>query len=223
MPSTPDLFSMVDFYIHDLFAPGDQALDGALTAARREGLPETQLSAGQGKFVYLLAKMIGARRVLEVGTLAGYSTIWLARALPDDGRLVTLEAEEKHARVARENIAKAGLSSKVTVIVGAALETLPSVINAETEPFDLVFLDADKINHLAYLEHIMKRVRRGSLILADNVIRGGTVLAPGLDDPSAMAARAVNAALARDDRLEAIVLQQVGIKGHDGIAIARVR
>ncbi len=136
---------------------------------------------------------------------------------------MTLELDEGHAEVARRNLASAGLSAKVEVVVGAAVETLPGVIDRADAPFDLVFLDADKINYLGYLAQIMRRVRSGSLILADNVVRKGTILAPRHDDPSAGAARVFNAAIAADDRLEAIVLQQVGVKGHDGLAIARVK
>lgn len=220
---TPDIFSIVDAYIDELFAPEDAALQQALAEARRAGIPEMQVSAGQGKLVQLLAKIVGARRILEIGTLGGYSTIWLARALPEEGRLVTLELDEGHAEVARRNLASAGLSAKVEVVVGAAVETLPGVIDRADAPFDLVFLDADKINYLGYLAQIMRRVRSGSLILADNVVRKGTILAPRHDDPSAGAARVFNAAIAADDRLEAIVLQQVGVKGHDGLAIARVK
>jgi predicted O-methyltransferase YrrM len=223
MPVTPDLFTIIDFYIDDLFAPEDVALKSALANARTAGLPEIQVSPGQAKLIYLLAKIVNARRILEIGTLAGYSTIWLARALPADGRLVTLEIDQKHADVAIKNIQLAGLSSLVSVVVGPAIETLPGIVSPDGEPFDLVFLDADKLNYPTYLELIMRGVRSGSLILADNVIREGTVLAPQSQDPSAGAARAFNALIAADARLEAIILQQVGIKGHDGLAIARVK
>jgi len=218
---TPDIFTQVDRYIDELFAPEDAALTGALERSKAAGLPDIQVSAGQGKFLYLLARMIGARRILELGTLGGYSTIWLARALPEGGKLTTLEYEPKHAEVARANLA-AGLADKVEVVVGAALETLPGVIDGADGPFDLVFVDADKLNYPRYLPQIMRGVRSGSLILGDNVIRRGGVLDRESRDPNAMGARAFNALLAEDDRLEAVVLQQVGIKGHDGLAIARV-
>lgn len=223
MADTPDLFSILDRYIDDLFAPPDPVLLAARQAARDAGLPEMEVSAGQGKLLYLLARMVGARRMLEIGTLGGYSTIWLARALPGDGRMVTLEGEAGYAQVAAANLAKAGLSSRVEVVVGVASETLPGVIQRADEPFDFVFLDADKVSYFDYLTLIMTRVRSGTIILADNVIRKGTVLAPLPDDPSAGAARAFNALIAADPRLEAIVIQQVGVKGHDGLAIARVR
>ena len=219
----PDLFSIVDHYIDDLFAPEDDALKNALALARAAGMDEIQVSAGQGKLLYLFARMAGARRILEIGTLGGYSAIWLARALPEDGRLVTLEKDPRHAAVAEQALAGAGLSAKVQVVVGPATQTLPGVIEAADAPFDLVFLDADKVNYKAYMSQVMTRVRSGSLILADNVIRKGTVLAPSVGDPSAGAARAFNAMIAADDRLEALVIQQVGIKGHDGLAIARVK
>jgi predicted O-methyltransferase YrrM len=221
--SEADLFTTVDRYIDSLFADDDDALKAALAQSKSAGLPEIQVSAGQGKFLYLLAKIVGASRILELGTLGGYSTIWLARALPEGGRLVTLEYDAKHAQVATANIARAGLADKVEVVVGAALETLPRVVDRTDAPFDLVFLDADKVNYPNYFPHIMRGVRSGSLLLADNVIRKGTVLSPKASDPSAGAARAFNAMVAADDRLEAVILQQVGVKGHDGLAVARVR
>jgi predicted O-methyltransferase YrrM len=223
MSDSSDLFTVVDQYIDELFAPQDDVLKSALLRATQAGLPEIHVSPGQGKLIYLLAKMVGAKRSLEIGTLGGYSAIWLARALPADGVLITLEAEKKHAQVAIENLAEAGFGKRVEVVVGSALETLPQVIGRCAEPFDFVFLDADKVSYPTYFRHIMQRVRSGTLILADNVIRRGTVLAPHHSDPSAGGARVLNAMLAADDRLEAIVLQQVGVKGHDGLAIARVK
>jgi predicted O-methyltransferase YrrM len=217
-----DLFERIDAYIDKLFVPADPVLDAGVARARKAGMPEIQISAGQGKFLNLLAKMIGARRILELGTLAGYSTIWLARALPPEGRLVSLEFSPEHAKVARGNIAAAGVSERVEVIVGPALETLPKLAKRGEAPFDLVFIDADKGNYTAYLDLCVPLTRPGGLILADNVIRDGRVLAPG-SDASAIGAAAFNVALAADGRLEAIVLQQVGIKGHDGLAIARVK
>jgi len=219
---TDDIFTRVDRYIDDLFAPEDAALTGALERSRAGGLPDIQVSAGQGKFLYLMAKLVGARRILELGTLAGYSTIWLARALPADGRLTTLEFDPHHAEVARANLAVAGLADKVEVVVGAALDTLPGVIDRADAPFNLVFVDADKVNYPNYFNQIMRGVRSGSLILGDNVIRRGGVLDPATKDPNAAGARAFNALIAADPRLEAVVLQQVGIKGHDGLAVARV-
>ncbi len=223
MFKTPDLFTIVDFYIDELFAAEDEALKEAAEAARRHDLPQIQVSPNQGKLLYLFAKLAGAKRILEIGTLGGYSAIWLARALPEDGKLITLEADERCARVATASIANAGLSGRVELVVGDATTTLPAIIGDAPAPFDLVFLDADKINYPVYLNLIMQCVRSGSLILADNVIRAGTVLAPRAEDPSALAARAFNKMIAEHERLEAVVLQQVGAKGHDGLAIARVR
>jgi predicted O-methyltransferase YrrM len=220
---SPDIFLAVDRYIDGLFAPEDEALAGALAASKAAGLPAIQISAGQGKLLYLLARMVGARRILELGTLGGYSTIWLARALPDNGTMVTLEYSPRHAEVATANIARAGLAQKVEVVTGAALDTLPGVIEAADAPFDMVFLDADKVNYPHYFAHIMAAVRPGSLVLADNVIRGGAVLDTALADESARATAEFNFMLADDDRLEAVILQQVGVKGHDGLAIARVK
>jgi predicted O-methyltransferase YrrM len=219
---TQNIFATIDRYIDDLFAPEEEVLTAARKEARKAGLPEIQVSSGQGKFIYLLAKTVGARRILELGTLGGYSAIWLARALPEDGLMVTLELEHKYAKVAASNLARAGLLNKVEIIVGPALDTLPKVV-ARKDPFDLVFLDADKVNYPNYFPLIMQTVRQGTLILADNVIRKGAVLDQNPDDPSAGAARAFNAMIAADPRLEAVVLQQVGIKGHDGLAIARVK
>ncbi|HEV7157269.1 MAG TPA: O-methyltransferase [Caulobacteraceae bacterium] len=217
----PETFIALDRYIDDLFAPEDSALTAALTESKAAGLPAIQISAGQGKFLYLLAKLVGAQRILELGTLGGYSTIWLARALGADGKLVSLEFEPRHAQVARANLARAGLAAKAEVIVGAALDTLPGVIAKADGPFDLVFIDADKVNYPNYFGLIIGAMRPGALILADNVIRAGAVLKPV--DEAARATAAFNAMIAADQRVEAVILQQVGIKGHDGLAIVRVK
>ena len=218
-----DLFERIDDYIDRLFVPPDAQLEAALARAAKAGLPPIQISAGQGKFLNMLAKICGARRILELGTLGGYSTIWMARALPEDGSLVSLEYSAEHAKVARENIAAAGLSRKVEVIVGAALDTLPALAARGVAPFDFVFIDADKGNYPAYLEWAIKLTQPGSLILADNVIRQGAVLDAAGGDDMAKGAAKFNTRLASDQRLEAIILQQVGTKGHDGLAIARVK
>ena len=218
-----ELFERIDGYIDGLFAPSDPALDAAVARTRKAGMPEIQVSAGQGKFLYVLAKLVGARRILELGTLGGYSTIWLARALPERGRVVSLEFSDKHAKVARENILGAGLADRVEVVVGAALDTLPRLAARGEPPFDMVFIDADKGNYTAYLDLVVPMVRSGGLILADNVIREGEVMEPEKHDGAAKGAAAFNAALAKDARVEAILLQQVGVKGHDGIAVVRVR
>jgi predicted O-methyltransferase YrrM len=211
-PMDDDLLREVDRYIDALFAADDAALAAALARSRAAGLPEIQISAGQGKFLHLLAKIAGARRILELGTLGGYSTIWLARALPEGGKLVTLESEPRHAEVASANLAHAGVGGRVEVVVGPALDTLPALLERADGPFDLVFLDADKVNYSNYLRLVMGAVRSGSVILADNVVRRGAVLEHEPADESAAAARDFNALLAADDRLEAVILQQVGVK-----------
>lgn len=217
-----DPFTVIDDYIDGLFAPGDPALDATLATAAEAGMPDIHVSGGQGKLLWLMARLIGARRILEIGTLAGYSTIWLARALPEGGRLITLEYDPRHAEVARANLDRAGLSRVVDVRTGAALDILPGIASESADPFDLVFLDADKTGYPDYLDWALRLTRPGGLILADNVVRGGRVLDPPPDDASAAGAAAFNAKLAAEPRVEALILQQVGRKGHDGLAIARV-
>lgn len=211
-----------DKYINDLFAPNDPTLKSAEDKMAAAGLPEIQISRGQGKFLYLLSKMIGAKRVLEIGTLGGYSTIWLARSLPENGSIISLECDPHSATIAEDNIRAARISCEVEVRLGEALSLLPD-IEMKEDPFDLVFLDADKTNYVNYLNFAVRMTRPGGLIIADNVIRGGNVLAPDTSDISAVGAAAFNKYLADEPKLEAIVLQQVGIKGHDGLAIARLR
>jgi predicted O-methyltransferase YrrM len=223
METTPDLFVAVDHYIDGLFVPPDPVLEAALAAAVEAGLPTIQVSPAQGKLLYLLARLSGARRILELGTLGGYSTIWLGRALPADGRLISLELDPRHAEVARANLARAGLADRVEVRVGPALESLAQLAERDEGPFDLIFIDADKANYPAYLEWALRLARPGCLLLADNVVRRGRVLAPDADDALAQGVRAFNAALAADPRVEAVVLQQVGVKGHDGLALALVK
>ena len=170
-----------------------------------------------------MARLCGAQRILEIGTLAGYSTIWLGRALPAVGKLITLESNPEYADVARTNLLRAGLADQVEILVGPALQTLSLLETRRETPFDMVFIDADKENYARYLESALRLTRPGSLLIADNVVRGGGVLDPRPSDPSAGGARAFNAALAAEPRVEAIVLQQVGSKGHDGLAIAVVK
>lgn len=217
--SATQLFEAVDTYINSLFAADDEILSRAVERARKAGLPEIQVSSGQGKLIYLLAKMIGAKRILEIGTLGGYSTVWLGRALPKDGELISVELDAAHAAVARETVKDAGLADKVEIVEGRGLDEMRAL-----EPsFDLVFLDANKDGYPAYLKQAKRLLRKGGLIVADNVVREGAVLEPSQVDPNAIGAAAFNQALASDSELEAIVLQQVGIKGHDGLAIARVK
>jgi len=213
------VFEAVDSYIDGLFVETDDVLNSVLERAEAAGLPKMQVSPGQGKLLYLMAKIIGAKRIVEVGTLGGYSTVWLARAMGEGGLLSTLEVEPKHAAFARETLSNAGLASTCEVLEGAALQSLQSL----SGPVDLVFLDANKDQYPAYLAEAVRLTRPGGLILADNVVRKGDVLAPSSVDPSAIGAAAFNQALAEHPKLEAIVLQQVGLKGHDGMAIARVR
>jgi predicted O-methyltransferase YrrM len=214
-----DLLPRIDSYVEGLFAPPDPALEDALRRSRETGLPEINVSPNGGKLLQLLAEISGARRVLEIGTLGGYSTIHLARALPEDGSLVSLEVDEHHAEVARENIAGAGLGDRVEVRVGDARVLLARMVEDEEGPFDLTFIDADKASYPEYLEWSLRLSRPGSLILADNVIRGGSVLNP--KDESARATREFNEALANDPRLSSLVLPLIRERV-DGLAIARV-
>jgi predicted O-methyltransferase YrrM len=215
-------WTAVDRYITDLFVPPDPALDAALQATADAGMPPANVSPNQGKLLYVLALAHGARSILEIGTLAGYSTIWLARALPAGGRLVTLEVDPKHAEVARANIARAGLAARVELRLGRALDTLPHLMAEGAGPFDLVFIDADKPNNTAYFEWALKLTRRGSLIIADNVVRDGAVLDADSADASVQGVRRFNAALAAEPRVAASAIQTVGSKGYDGLAIAVV-
>jgi len=217
-----DRWTAIDRYITGLFAPPDPALDAALEAAAAAGLQPHQVAPNQGKLLAILAQAVGARAILEIGTLGGYSTIWLARALPPGGTLVTLEIDPQHAGVARANVARAGLTGIVEVRVGRALDTLPRLVAEGRGPFDLVFIDADKPNYAAYLDWTLELTRRGSLIVADNVVRDGAVADAVSDDPSVQGVRRFLAALAAEPRLSATAIQTVGSKGYDGFAIARV-
>jgi caffeoyl-CoA O-methyltransferase len=214
------LLTAIDGYIERLFAPQDAALEAALRLSQRAGLPEIQVSPNEGKLLQLLAEMIGARRILEIGTLGGYSTIHFGRALPEDGVLISLEIDGRHAEAARKNIERAGLDQKVEVRVGDARRLLAQLVERNEEPFDLIFIDADKEGYPEYLERSMRLSRPGSLILADNTIRGGSVLDPR--DESAWAARDFNEEIANDPRLSAIVVPLIRERV-DGLAIARVR
>ena len=216
---TSQTWTAVDDYITGLLLPEDPALEAAQEASRAAGLPAISVSAAQGKFLHLLARIQGARRILEIGTLAGYSTIWLARALPPGGRLITLEYDPKHAEIARANIARAGLSEVVDLRVGRAIDALPSL--ADGTPFDLVFIDADKPSTTDYFHWALKLSRRGTVIVVDNAIRDGKVIDPQGDE-SAEGMRTFMAALAAERRVTATAIQTVGAKGYDGFAIAIV-
>ena len=219
---TQEQWTAVDRYITDLLVPPDPALDAALQASAAAGLPPHDVSPSQGKLLLLLAQIQGARTILEIGTLGGYSTIWLARALPADGRLITLEADPKHAEVARANIARAGLSDVVEVRLGRALDTLPQLAAEGHGPFDLIFIDADKASNPDYFAWALKLSRRGSLIIADNVVRNGAVVDAASSDPSVQGVRRFNELLAESPRVSATAIQTVGSKGYDGFAIAIV-
>ena len=211
--------AQIDLYVEELFAPPDAELEAALRRSREAGLPEINVSRNQGKLLQLLAEIAGARLVLEIGTLGGYSTIHLARALSEGGLLVSLELDERYAGVARENVREAGLEDRVEVRVGDAKASLAGMVWEGEGPFDLVFIDADKESYPEYLEWALRLSRPGSLILADNAIRGGSVLDP--EDESVRVTRNFNEALANDPRLSALVLPLIR-EGIDGIAIARV-
>lgn len=220
-----DIFSAVDGYIGGLFAHEDEALKAALEEMREAGLPEISVSPILGKFLHLLAKLVGARRILEIGTLGGYSTIWLARALPEEGQLITLEINPLHAKIARRNLARAMRLGCAEVREGPALELMQKLISAGEGPFDMIFIDADKETYPEYFELAVKLSRPGTLIAADNVIREGKVL-----DPAARASNALVAGVARFTEklancpaVEATIIQWVGTKGHDGLALALVK
>ena len=217
-----ELWSAVDSYIIDTLVGADDALDASVRASDEAGLPSIQVSAPQGKFMYLLARVHGAKRILEVGTLGGYSTIWLARALPENGKLVTMEIDPRHAEVAAANVVRAGLSDKVEILVGNARELLPDLELRNDEPFDLTFIDADKASIPFYFESARRMSRPGSLILVDNVVRDGAVIQAESEDASVQGVRKLNEMLASDTSVEATVLQTVGVKGYDGLAIALV-
>jgi predicted O-methyltransferase YrrM len=220
--SPQDKWAAVDRYITDQLKLSDPALDAALAANKAAALPAIDVTPNQGKLLQLLAQMIGARRILEIGTLGGYSSIWLARALPQDGRLITLEFNPKHAEVARANIASATLSKLVDIRVGAALDTLPELQAELKEPFDLIFIDADKPNNSAYLGWALKLSRPGTLIIIDNVIRDGAIIDDSSSDKDVLGARQLFEVLANEPRLTSTAVQTVGAKGYDGFALAVV-
>lgn len=212
-----DAWNAVDRYLTETLLTPDPALEAALADSHAAGLPAINVAPNQGKLLMLLAQMAGAQRILEIGTLGGYSTIWLARALPPEGRLVTLEYEPRHAEVAARNLARAGFGPRVEVKVGAAIDTLPSLEG----PFDFIFIDADKNNYPDYFRWSLKLSRPGTVIVADNVVRAGKVLEPG-DDANALGVRRLNELIAAEPRVTATAVQTVGSKGWDGFALIRV-
>lgn len=220
---TQDLWSAVDEYVGGLLAPHDAALEAALCASESAGLPAIQVSLPQGKLLYLLAKAIGATSILEFGTLGAYSTIWLGRALTEGGRLVTIEADPGYAEIARGNIARAELGEVVELRVGPALDILPALHAEGAGPFDFTFIDADKENSPAYFSWALDHSRPGALIVADNVVRGGTLADSERDDPKVQAQRQLHEMIAAEDRVTATTIQTVGAKGYDGFTVALVK
>ena len=216
---TRELLREIDAYVEDLFTPPDEILEAALRDSRRAGLPAINVSPNEGRLLQLLTEIAGSRRILEIGTLGGYSAIHFARALPDDGALISLEIDEHHAGVARNNVGRAGLSEKVEIRVGDAHELLAAIIEDEEGPFDVIFIDADKESYPEYLDASLRLLRGGSLILGDNTIRGGTVLDP--KDSTAQATREFNERIARDPSLSSIALPLIRER-IDGLTIARV-
>jgi predicted O-methyltransferase YrrM len=217
-----DQWTAVERYITDLLVKPDAVLEAALNASAAAGLPAINVSPNQGKLLYLLARMIEARNILEIGTLGGYSTIWLARGLADGGRLITLENDPKHAAISRANFARAGLSETIELRLGSALDVLPKIAAENRAPFDLVFIDADKQNNPQYFEWALKLARRGSVIIVDNVIRDGAVIDEKNRDSSVQGVRRLNDLMAAEPRVSVTALQTVGSKGYDGFAIALV-
>jgi len=215
-------WTAVENYVDRLLIPADPVLHTALAESAAAGLPEIAVTPSQGKLLYLLAKMQGARKILEIGTLGGYSTIWMARALPDDGLLVTLEADPKHFDVAQKNILQAGLEKRVQRRLGRALDLLPKIAAEGLAPFDLTFIDADKENTAEYFEWAMRLSRPGSAIVVDNVVRDGEVANPKSSDSGVLGIRRFNEAVSGEQRVTATTIQTVGIKGYDGFTLAVV-
>lgn len=220
---TPELFEKVDHYISGLFAVEDEALTNTISSLNEEGIPQISVSANQGKFLQVLVTLCNAKRILELGTLGGYSTIWMARALPQDGKLLTVELEPHHAAVAKKNLDFAGVGNKVQIVTGKATEILEELIAGKEDPFDLIFIDADKPPYAEYFELALQLSRKGTLIICDNVIREGKVLDETCKDESAQGAHRFNKMLSRNDKVTAIILPTVGVKEFDGIAISVVK
>lgn len=216
------LWTAVDDYFDQALLPSDATLDAALEAATEAGLPPINVAPNQGRLLAFLARMQRARRILEIGTLGGFSTIWMARALPGDGRLISLEVDPKHAEVARANIENAGVGDVVDVIVGPALETLPKLAADGAGPFDMIFIDADKPNNAGYFTWAVELSRPGTLIIVDNVVRGGAVVDPDEDDPRTLGVHRLNERIEAEPRVSALALQTVGRKGYDGFVMAMV-
>jgi|SRR5580704_9943917 len=219
---TRDLWTAVDKYICDQLVHSDSVLAEVLDVSNAAGLPPIAVTPNLGKLLYLFARIQGAKEILEIGTLAGYSTIWLARALPPGGRLISLEADPKHAEIARSNIARAGLAEVVEIRLGSALETLPQLAAEGLGPFDLIFVDAEKQDNPEYFAWSLKLSRPGSVLVFDNVVRDGAVIDPANTTPSVQGIRRFNELVAAEPRVSATAIQTVGSKGYDGFAIALV-
>ncbi|WP_367323497.1 O-methyltransferase [Streptomyces sp. HUAS ZL42] len=220
--SESQIWDAVDAYFTAHLAPDDDVTRAALRDSEAAELPGVNVTANQGKLLQLLAQLQGVRTILEIGTLGGYSTIWLGRALPSDGRLISLEYSPKHAEVATRNIARAGLDKLVEVRVGRALDLLPQLADENPPPFDLVFIDADKANNANYLEWALRLTSTGSLIIIDNVVRGGRIVDPDSTTPDVQGTRAAIELIGTHPRLSGTAIQTVGTKGYDGFALARV-
>jgi predicted O-methyltransferase YrrM len=218
-----ELYNSVDAYLNQALIPPDPVLDSVIQSGEAAGLPNIAVTPTLGKFVQLIAQLLQAKEILEIGTLAGYSTIWLARALPADGHLITLEYDPRHAEVARANFLRAGVQHLIELRVGKALDTLPQVAKSHPSPFDLIFIDADKENNPAYFEWALKLSRPGTVIIVDNVVRDGEVLDANTKDPSIRGVQQLLALLHNHPRVRCTALQTVDAKGHDGFAFALVQ
>ena len=217
-----DSFLEIDHYISDLLAPEDQILKDTIKSLDATGLPQHSVSANQGKFLQVMMMACNAKKVLELGTLGGYSTIWLARALPIDGKIITIEVDVHHGKVAQQNIENAGLSDKVEIKIGKALNLLPQMVKEENEKFDMIFIDADKPPYTEYFKYALQLSRPGTIIILDNVIREGKVLDDNSQDEKVQGVQRLNKLLSNNENITATILQTVGAKEHDGMAIAVV-
>ncbi len=217
------IFEQVDHYISHLLAPEDEALQNVVPTLEKEGIPQISVSANQGKFLQVLMMSCSAKRVLELGTLGGYSTIWMARALPKEGKIITVELDEHHASVAQKNIEAAGVSHNVEIRTGKAIEVLSKMIADKEEPFDFIFIDADKPPYAEYFKLALQLSKKGTVIVCDNVIRDGKVLDKNSTDSNVQGVQKLNKLLSENDKVVATILQTVGVKEHDGMAIAMVK
>ncbi|NKQ19882.1 O-methyltransferase [Brevibacillus laterosporus] len=220
---SPKKWTEVDQYFNSMLLPSDPILDEVLQANAKAGMPAIDVAPNQGKLLYLLAKIRGAKKILEIGTLGGYSSIWLARALPQDGQLISLEYEQSFAHIAEENVKKAGLAEKVSILVGPALETLPTLQEKGLTGFDMVFIDADKQNNPHYLQWALKLCNPGAIILGDNVVRDGEVIHPESEDDRIQGIRQFIDLLSSEPRIESTAIQTVGSKGYDGFVLGVVK